>query len=804
VSPSLFDLIRSHPRIVKTAPDGRLVAWCPFHPDGEGKPPHEPNLLVSEHGFICHACGAKGNLKMLAGALGISLEDTSVVTGTVYDYRDKNGQLRYQVVRKPGKKFLQRRPDGKGGWIWNLKGTRPVPYRLQDLIKRPDDRVFVPEGEKDADRLASIGLLATTNSGGAGKWKKHLSRYFNGRNLVILPDNDDIGRSHAEKVARSLSGSTSSIKILNLPGLRQKGDVSDWLRDGGTAEELSRLADETPLWEPAAETQEDEDDSSPSKTSERDSIAKSLVSLLMDSGIELFRDQRGEPFARTDTPDGRRIFRVESKPFRHKLQHLAWTEMERAPSSETLRAAISIVASIARFEGHTHPLHNRCAHRDGAIWIDLDGVRAVAVGPSSWEIVRDPPILFRPRSSMRPLPEPKRGGALPPVLRFLNLPHAERETLYLGYLVCCLVPDIPVPALVLAGPQGAAKTTLLRVTKRILDPSGAETRGSVKDPSEYAVAASQTRVLYFDNLTHIPDGLSDAFCRTVTGDGFTKRTLYTDEDETVLEFRCVIGFSGINIAAERADLLDRSLILELESIPQDRRREEATFWAEYEKAMPSIFGGLLDTLAAAMDIYPRVSPPKLPRMADAARWGAAAAEALGLRADDFLQAFSRNVQRQTEAAIEGSLVAQAVIAFMGEREEWAGPATLLLSQLQEVAKKIHIDQRSKDWPGSANVLSRKLREASATLARIGIDFERRKSGDREILLWKRPGNTVQTVRTVQTDRDGEYSPIATDDTSDDIVQETVPRRASVVSLFGPEDDSGDMDGISGTMRRRSS
>src|SRR5262249_25134177 len=124
---------------------------------------------------------------------------------TTYDYTDEDGELLYQVVRFEPKDFRQRRRDGLKGWVWNLGDTRRVLYRVPELVKAPKDRlVFVVEGEKDADRLHSHGLLATTNAMGAGKWRQEYSEALRGRNVAILPDNDDPGRKHAADVERAL------------------------------------------------------------------------------------------------------------------------------------------------------------------------------------------------------------------------------------------------------------------------------------------------------------------------------------------------------------------------------------------------------------------------------------------------------------------------------------------------------------------------------------------------------------------------------------------------------------------------
>ena len=163
-----------------------------------------------------------------------------------YDYRDEAGDPLFQAVRYLPKGFKQRRPDGAGGWVWNLKGVRLIPYRLPELrAADPAATVYVVEGEKDAENLRALGYVATCNAMGAGKWRAEYSEHLRGRHVVILPDGDKAGTDHARTVASALDGIAASVKVLELPGLPRGGDVSDWLTGGGTSERLTGLADAT-------------------------------------------------------------------------------------------------------------------------------------------------------------------------------------------------------------------------------------------------------------------------------------------------------------------------------------------------------------------------------------------------------------------------------------------------------------------------------------------------------------------------------------------------------------------------------
>jgi putative DNA primase/helicase len=262
----------------------------------------------------------------------------------VYDYRDEKGQLIYQVVREvvnKTKTFKQRRPDGRGGWIWNIDGVTQVPYHLPEL-QAGTETIYVTEGEKDADRLVSYGLLATTNSGGAekiggkGVWPQ-LARWFADRRIIIVPDNDEAGRNHRERVGLALKGIARSIKVLMLPGLPNKGDVSDWLDAGNTIDQFRRLAHEAPHWEADAnpadvkpeESTTDSDDDEISRLAalpriEFDRGVKAAAKRL-GIGVGLLRELVGKKWAemRPDEDDtggqGKRIEFPEIQPWHEQV-----------------------------------------------------------------------------------------------------------------------------------------------------------------------------------------------------------------------------------------------------------------------------------------------------------------------------------------------------------------------------------------------------------------------------------------------------------------------------------------------------
>jgi hypothetical protein len=257
-----FDTLRRLPGF-NSCGQNEFEAKCPVHEDKKAS----LSIGIGDDGRILLHCHAGCSTDSILQALGLTAKDlfqASPCNGNghserridaVYDYTDENGRLSYQVVRLLPKDFRQRQPDGNGGWKWSIKGIKPRPYNLRDLLQA--DYVFVVEGEKDVEALRRIGITGTCNSGGAGKWPGELNQYFRiNQHITIIPDNDEPGRKHAEIVACNLFGKVTSVKVLYLPGLPEKGDVSDWLSGKDpirAAEELCKLSDAAPEWKPEPE-----------------------------------------------------------------------------------------------------------------------------------------------------------------------------------------------------------------------------------------------------------------------------------------------------------------------------------------------------------------------------------------------------------------------------------------------------------------------------------------------------------------------------------------------------------------------
>lgn len=241
---------------------GERLCNCPAHDDNRA------SLSVTEgkNGGVVLNCFAGCELEAIIKAAGLKMADImppetkpmkrgKVDWGTVvenYDYTDENGTVRHRVTRTSTKQFPQYHLDANGNWVSGMKGVKTFLYRLPELMATPlTEWVFVAEGEKDVNNLRQHGIPATSNPGGAGKWNASYNAYFTGRRVCILPDNDDPGRKHAIEVAAQIKPVAARVRKVELAGLVPKGDVTDWLNNGGTAAQLIDLANNAPEWEQA-------------------------------------------------------------------------------------------------------------------------------------------------------------------------------------------------------------------------------------------------------------------------------------------------------------------------------------------------------------------------------------------------------------------------------------------------------------------------------------------------------------------------------------------------------------------------
>jgi len=531
---------------------------------------------------------------------------------------------------------------------------------------------------------------------------------------------------------------------------------------------------------------------------EKDLTAAQQAIDLVSSNL-LFRDQFNEAFIIVSQGDHDENIPLNSRRFKTWLAGEYYQTFNK-PINPALTSTIALTLE-ARAENGTavYPLANRVTKYNGAIYYDLKDKawRVVRILPGKWEITASPRPLFRRYKHMQAQVEPKASKhTLTDFIKMFKIKTDDDKLLLNVWLVSCFVPDIPHTILVFHGQQGATKSFWFKLARQLIDPSVLELISFPKDAGELKQKLSHHYASFFDNVSYIGLDASDNLCRACTGEGFSKRALYTNDDDFIYKYKRCIGLNGINVAPQKPDLLDRCMLIGFERLTEDERKKEETLLQMFDEIKPGVLAYIFDTLAKALEIKKELNLSKFPRMADWAEWGEAISRAMGNAPNAFLQAYARNIGLQHSEAIQASLVGQALLAFIEKawpkkdsltdyeerKQEWVGTPSELLSQLEEIAEESKINTRSKYWPKAPNKLSRDINELKTNLQELGIHVENIHTGEeREIKLWKE--NTVSCVSTVGTNDDN--------DISHETVSQTTANTKSIVQ-------NNDTNGANGT------
>lgn len=713
-------------------------ARCPAHEDRH----QSLSVSLGNDGRILIHCHAGCQFRAILDAAGLSWGDvmperikaqdkpkvftTAQIKGwkgfkSLYVYEDAEGKPRFCVVRTTDKNFPQLRAVGPEQWEKGLQSVRRFLYHLPQLKKAvaAGEIVFISEGEKDVENLEALGLPATTNPGGAEKWRPEYSEYLKGADVVILPDNDDPGEKHALKVAMSLKDVARRIRVLRLPDLPSKGDVSDWLQGSGTKEELLHLAEEAPVWVPEARSDEaetdEESDPDITKSGRRPTQAEILFNRARHRVQELFIDQAGNAYALIDEGGIRKPFLIMSGNmvsgrFKSFLKRIYFEETGRIANREAIYSAAEQLEAYAVSEKRRNVYVRLGNDEEGNAYLDLcnDAYEAVKIAAEGWSIIQNPPIIFRRGSGALPLPQPQRGGGVEELKRFINIADID-FVLIKGWLIGCLKSRGPYVIMSINGQQGSAKSTSSRFLKELIDPNEVPLRSSPKEEEDLYISCLNNHIIIIDNLSKIPGNQSDVFCRISTGGGISRRTKYADQDETAFKANRPLIFNGITDIVNRGDLLDRCIPITLEPIPEGKYLPEEELNRAFNERKPYILGALLDLVSSALRNR-ELNPPTQTRMADFTKWVYSALPK-GER-DQFLSAFLERRHSSSEMLLHDDPVADGIIKLLKTADEWEGTAQKLFSALNLEHEKTYY------CPKNGQSLSRYLKRIAPSLKRV--------------------------------------------------------------------------------------
>ena len=647
------------------------------------------------------------------------------------DYLDTDGRKKLIELRANGRQTLvapSLHPDGNE-YAWNL---------ALELVT-----VEARELEQAVNKLATATLIAChlpehRRFGGGGRhdFALALAGYMVRNNrlnrqtvLSVLrdawdakgwPSQQDRREAHRD-LERAVEDTTQKLE----QGKKVKG--------GRKLEEMeprmaARIAD---YWE----WDERQEEPTPEEKEDRRNQADRLIGYALEDVQELFVDQHSAPHA---------LIAGEPVPLTSRcytwLRRLMWDEEGRSVSGEYLKMAAGTLSAHAEFSGESRELYTRAAWHEGVLYYELRPGKVVRVGPGGWTFEAKPPVLFRRYVNLKALPDPEAGGSLDVLDELVNLKSERDRRLFKTYLVTVPLEHVGRPIFNASGAMGSGKTTVGRVVKRTWDPTAPETVRF--DPRDFLQKAMHAYIVMLDNQNTIPEWAADTLCRLVSGEADSKRRLYTDDEDVIIELRRAVILNGINVPTDRGDVLDRSLVVELERIPDSERKTEEELWERFEAEHPKLLGALFDTLAKAIALKPSLKLSRRPRLADWGEYAAAVYEVMGWGAETFLKDWDEVVKVQNQATLDGSPVAQAIIKFMEDKDEYIATSSEMHSKLKVVATQLGVDvDRDKAWPKSARWLWRRIKEVLPLLVAAGIEASRgRDESAKQIALRRFPTN----------------------------------------------------------------
>ncbi|HEY9755416.1 MAG TPA: hypothetical protein V6C97_09655 [Oculatellaceae cyanobacterium] len=476
--------------------------------------------------------------------------------------------------------------------------------------------------------------------------------------------------------------------------------------------------------------------------------------LSLQENVELFCNEDGVAFASFEKFGHIETHPINSAQFRRELRAAYYKKAGSAISSNALKEAVDTLDAIAADSRDRRQTALRFAQDAENLYLDLcnDDWSVVRISKTGFQVIqgKDCPIRFVRRSGMKELPTPilsQAQGSTPPLELFrqqLNVEPTQWHLLILA-VTACLAPEIPKPIIYLTGEQGSGKTILIGFLSRLIDPHKGELRSLPKEERELFVRANNSALLVFDNVSSIPNETSDLLCRLVTGAGFGARQLYSDSDEVLFCEKRPVWLNGIGSFASRPDFLERSVSIHLNSIPQEGRKTVAELESWFADSQAALLANLLIIASRTMRDLPSTQLSELPRMADFAKWGFAAAKHIQWDGQKFLNAFFTQKSEEQGQAIENQLATRLVASkkfWEGKSNEWSGTSTALLEALTSICPENQI----RKLPVASNTLSGLLMRHAPGLRALGIHVSRAGGTKRHITLARvNPNDDVLTV-----------------------------------------------------------
>lgn len=453
---------------------------------------------------------------------------------------------------------------------------------------------------------------------------------------------------------------------------------------------------------------------------------------------EPFRSLDGVGFVRTEINGAKRVFEIQSKEYKQHLRRMYWDVKTDSISPTQLKEVADTLEAVACDPtNEVEPVYRRIAYhmdkdKGEMIYVDLcnDQNEVVAISKDGWQVCENPPVHFVRSARMHPLPHPKRGGTLHDFRQLLNLGDDEVNWLnIMGWLLGAYRPHDPTnptgsyALLGLIGQSGATKTTIERWLVYLLDPTSTGVRKPPKSEEAITIAANNCYVVAYNNLSSIPQWLSDALCNLADGTGDTRRTLFENSDETSFYAARPIVLTSIEMIVTAEDLLSRTLVVKLVPPPKGKYKAEKKLNQEFTQARPRILGAIYDALSMALRRYEDVVIAEPSRLADFEQWVTACEECFTNKGE-----FSNALRVKEEEAAEtvtSELIPHTIMRFMKRRngEEYKGTTGTLYDDLTGILEEKE-QKNPRLWPQDSAQFGRKISRYMNSLEKVGIKIVR--------------------------------------------------------------------------------
>ncbi|MEG2289408.1 MAG: hypothetical protein RSA29_03515 [Clostridium sp.] len=670
------------------------------------------------------ACSGNGYHALYKLDLPNTKEETQLIKDVLYALDDKFSDDKAQVDKTTFNPARITKVYGTKACKGDSTETRP--HRRSKIIQAPDKLEVVNEVllKKVADSYTqknnNVKKANNENSKSVKKGTVKMDKWLSSNGLGIFKVKEDDDRT-VYVLETCPWNSSHTDKSASITQFHNGAITAKCHHDSCSHENWSTLKKR---YEPKASEEKLENSDNCEET--KKSYADMVIEQALGYDDIFFHNSVEETYVAVDKGRVYEIHRLEDKKYQMLLRKRFYEEIGKALSKDNINQAIGVLEAKALYEGAELEVYKRCAEVEGVTYYDLGDKEStiIKIDGTGWKVDEDKQMLFIKKSNMSeqvmPVPCDDLLGLLGKHYRFKEW---EDTILHAVSLVTRFISDIPHPIEGIHGEKGASKTTTMRMNRSLIDPAPRDVISIPKGIQDLAIVISNNYMPCFDNLDTISAEKSDLLCIASTGGGYSKRKLYSDEDETIVSFKSRITLNGINVVATRADLLDRCIVLTLERIPEDERKEERLVWNSFNEDKPKILGAIFTILSVAKGIYETVELTKLGRMADFTRWGYAVAEAMKVGGEVFLKAYLNNQKKANQEAVESNPVATALIKYMNENISFTGTVSSLLTVLNQVAEVEQIDTTSKLWAKEPNVLSRRLNEIKSNLELEGIYYE---------------------------------------------------------------------------------